>query len=258
MKKWIGILLAGLLMITAGCSDNKKTEAPAGGAKKVLVVGSNPTFAPFEFVDASGKITGFDMELIQLIGKQMGMEVEIKNVAFDGLIPALQKGDLDIAISGMTITEKRKESIIFSDSYYKSGLGVLVKKENTNINSFKELDGKKVAVQIGSTSAIAAQKIQNGKITQFNQTPEGLLELKNGNVDAVINDLPALQHFLKTDAGKDFKLVGEVVAAEDLGIGINPKKKELAGEINKALGELKKNGEYEKLYVKWFGSKPKE
>ena len=136
MKKWLGILLAGLLLITAGCSDSKKTEAPAGGAKKVLVVGSNPTFAPFEFVDASGKVTGFDMELIQLIGKQMGMEVEIKNVAFDGLIPALQKGDLDIAISGMTITEKRKESIIFSDSYYKSGLGVLVKKENTNINSF--------------------------------------------------------------------------------------------------------------------------
>ena len=115
-----------------------------------------------------------------------------------------------------------------------------------------------MAVQIGSTSAIAAQKIQNGKITQFNQTPESLLELKNGNVDAVINDLPALQHFLKTDAGKDFKLVGEVVAAEDLGIGINPKKKELAVEINKALGELKKNGEYEKLYVKWFGTKPKE
>ena len=188
----------------------------------------------------------------------MGMEVEIKNVAFDGLIPALQKGDLDIAISGMTITEKRKESIVFSDSYYKSGLGILVKKENTNINSFKELDGKKVAVQIGSTSAIAAKKIQNGKITEFNQTPESLLELKNGNVDAVINDLPALQHFLKTDAGKDFKLVGEVVAAEDLGIGINPKKKELAVEINKALGELKKNGEYEKLYVKWFGTKPKE
>ena len=171
-------------------------------------------------------------------------------------MPALKTGNLDVAISGMTITEERKKSISFSDPYYQSGLVVLVNKDNSSITGINDLKGKKIAAQIGSTGSMAAHKVEGAKVTDLNNTPETYLELKKGSVDGVVNDLPAVQYFLKTDEGKNFKIVGNVLEAENLGIGINPSNKELVTNINKALAELKKNGEYDKLYEKWFGSKP--
>lgn len=259
MKKiWVGILLiVGMTMVLGGCSDEKSSKKPAEPAK-VIKAGMNPDFAPFEFVDKDGKMVGFDVDLIQAVGKQMGVEVQLQNMSFDGLIPALQSGNLDIAVSGMTITEERKKSIAFSDSYYKSGLVIVVKKENDSIKSAEDLKGKKLAAQIGTTGSLTAHKVEGAKVTDFNNTPETFLELKNGGVDAVINDLPVVQYFLKSEEGKDFKMVGELLETEYTGMGIDPKKKELVSEVNKALAELKKNGEYEKLYMKWFGTKPNE
>lgn len=258
-KMWLGILLiAGATMLLGGCSGGEKASTKPAEQTKVLKAGMNPDFAPFEFVDKEGKMIGFDVDLIQAIGKQMGMEVQLQNTAFDGLIPGLQSGNLDVAISGMTITEERKKSIAFSDPYYKSGLVIVVKKENDSIKGAEDLKGKKLAAQIGTTGSLTAHKVEDAKVTDFNNTPETFLELKNGGVDAVINDLPVVQYFLKSEEGKDFKMVGDLLETEYTGIGIDPKKKELVSEINKALAELKKNGEYEKLYMKWFGTKPKE
>lgn len=259
MKKiWVGILLiAGITMLLGGCGDDKSAKKPAE-QPKVIKAGMNPDFAPFEFVDKDGKMVGFDVDLIQAVGKQMGAEVQLQNMSFDGLIPALQSGNLDVAISGMTITEERKKSIAFSDPYYKSGLVIVVKKENDSIKSAEDLKGKKLAAQIGTTGSLTAHKVEGATVTDFNNTPETFLDLKNGGVDAVINDLPVVQYFLKSEEGKDFKMVGELLETEYTGMGIDPKKKELVADINKALAELKKNGEYEKLYMKWFGTKPKE
>ena len=259
MKKigLIGIAILAVMMAVTGCGGDKKADKPAE-SKKVLKVGMNPDFAPFEFIDKDGKITGFDVDLIQAIGKQMGAEVKIQNMSFDGLVPALKTGNLDVAISGMTITDERKKSISFSDPYYQSGLIVLVNKDNNSITGVKDLKGKKIAVQIGSTGSMAAHKVEGAKVTDLNNTPETYLELKKGSVDAVINDLPAVQYFLKTDEGKNFKIVGDVLEAENLGIGINPSDKDLVTNINKALAEIKKNGEYDKLYEKWFGKPVKK
>jgi len=259
MKKFkLGIgLLVGAMLLVAGCGGEKKDDKPAEAPQKVIKVGTNPDFAPFEFMDKDGKMTGFDIELIQLLGKQMNVKIDLQSMAFDGLVPALQAGNLDMAIAGMTITEERKKSVAFSDPYYKSGLAIMVKKENTSINGEADLKGKKVAVQIGTTGSMAAHKIEGAIVTDYNATPDVFLELKNDGADAAVNDLPVVQTFLNSEEGKDFKMVGELLEGEDyFGIAIAPAKKELAEEVNKALAELKENGEYEKLYMKWFGTQP--
>jgi len=117
------------------------------GGAKVLRVGTNADFAPFEFQDVSGKeYQGFDMDLIRAIAKEMGYQADIQNINFDGLIPAMESGNLDVIISGMSINDERKQKVDFSEPYYKSGLTIVVKKDNTAINKFNDLAGKKVAV----------------------------------------------------------------------------------------------------------------
>ncbi len=256
-KKWIAFASLVMFVLTlglAGCGGSQQAQ-PAGA--KVLKVGAEATFPPFEFQDEKSKdYVGFDVDIMKAIGKQMGMEVQIVNTAFDGLIPALEGGQIDVIASGMTITDERSKKVNFSKPYYKSGLSIIVKADNTAIKSFKDLEGKRIAVQIGTTGAEQAKKIKDAKVREFNSASEAFLELKAGGADAVVNDLPVNEYFLAKGGNKEAKLVGEVLNAEEYGIAVAKKNTELAGKINKALDELKQNGEYAKIYEKWFGKKP--
>lgn len=250
MKKVLILMMTifvamGLL---AGCGSKKAEE-------KVLRFGTEPTFAPFEFQqEGSKEFTGFDMDLVRAIGKKMGVKVEIVNIGFDGLIPALNAGNIDAIASGMSITAERAKNVEFSVPYYKSGLAVMVKKDNTEIKGIADLKGKKIAVQIGTTGAMEAHKIPNAVVVEFNNNTEASLELKNGGADAVINDLPVVAYYLRQgNAGEYAKIVGNTVSAEDYGIAVKKSNTKLAEDINKAIAALKKDGEYDKIYKKWFG-----
>jgi polar amino acid transport system substrate-binding protein len=255
-KKLVAFIILGIFVMTmslVGCGQKPAAES------KVLKVGSDTAFAPFEFQDEKTKeYVGFDMDLMQAIGKQMGYEVKVQSMNFDGLIPALEAGNIDASISAMTIKEERAKKVNFSKPYYKSGLNVVVKVDNNDIKGFKDLDGKRVAVQIGTTGADEAKKIKDVKIREFNTAPEAFMELKAGGVDAVVNDAPVNEYYIAQAGSKDAKVVGDLLSAEDYGIATAKKNTELAAKIDKALDELKKNGEYEKIYVKWFGKKPVE
>ena len=256
MKKAFLVLMSLLMavMMIAGCGGGeKKTAAPA--APKVLKVGTEPTFAPFEFQkEGSKEFDGFDMDLIRAIGKQLNMKVEILNMGFDALIPAINAGNIDVAIAGMSITPDRQKAVDMSDPYYVSGLVVVVGKDNAAVKSVNDLNDKGIAVQIGTTGAERAAKVPGAKVKNFNTNAEVFLELKNKGVDAVIIDKPVAEYFLATGGGKDFaKIVGDTMEAESYGISLK-KNSPLTKEINKALLDLKKNGEYDKLYAKWFGA----
>lgn len=256
MSKKILLLCAALLMVVvmaiAGCGkDNAKSDA------KVLRVGTEATYAPFEFQEENSKdYTGFDMDLIRAVGKQMGYEVQINNIAFDGLIPALEAGNIDVAASGMTITEERAKKILFSEPYYQAGITVMVKEGDNSIKSFEDLSGKRVAVQIGTVSAEAASKIPNAQVREFNNSSDVFLELGIGGVDAVINDLPVSAYYLQQNPTCGNKLLPEVRSVESYGFAMSKKNADLKAKIDAALDELKKNGEYEKIYMKWFNQKP--
>ena len=115
---------------------------------KTYVIATDTTFAPFEFPDKkSGEITGFDMELIKAMGKKAGFaKVTVKGMGFDALIPALDAGNIDVAIAGMSITDARKQKVNFTDPYYESGLATLVRKDNTTIKSLNDLKGKTLSL----------------------------------------------------------------------------------------------------------------
>lgn len=259
MKKLLFLLTALVMavMMVAGCGggggEKKAAEAP-----KVLRVGTEPTFAPFEFQkEGSKEFDGFDMDLIRAIGKQLNMKVEIQNMGFDALIPALNAGNIDVAAAGMSITPDRQKAVDMSDPYYVAGLVVVVNKDNEAIKSINDLNGKGISVQIGTTGAERAAKVPDAKVKNFNTNAEVFLELKNKGVDAVIIDKPVAEYFLATGGGKDFaKIVGDTLEAESFGISLK-KNSSLTKEINKALLDLKKNGEYDKIYTKWFGAAKK-
>ena len=253
-KKMISLLILGVFILSLGLIGCGK-QAPT--APKAIKVGTDAAFAPFEFQEEGSKeYTGFDMDLMRAIGKQMGYEVQIQNMGFDGLIPGLESGTVDAIISAMTITEERSKKINLSKPYYKSGLTIVVKSDNTGIKNFADLTGKKIGVQIGTTGAAEAKKIKDAQVREFNSAPEAFLELKAGGVDAVVNDKPVNDYYIAKAGGKDAKEVGQPLTAEEYGIGTAKKNKELSEKIDKALDELKKNGEYDKIYMKWFGKKP--
>ena len=254
MKKILAaICLFAALMGTLGCGGSQ-TAGTKPAEKKELIVGTEPSFAPFEFPDKqSGELTGFDLDLIKAMGKKAGFEkVTVKGMGFDALIPALDAGNIDVAIAGMSITDARKQKVNFTDPYYESGLATVVRKDNNAIKSLEDLKGKTIAVQLGTTGADAAGKIEGATVKTFDTSDTACLELKNGGADAVISDLPVLQYFLKQGGSQYAKSVGTPKKGDFYGIATAKKNKELCDKLNKALAELKKDGEYQKIYDKWF------
>lgn len=253
-KKILALVMGAIFTFSAiltGCGgDNaKKTD------EKVLKVACSADFAPFEFQEEGNKeYQGFDMDLIHALGNEMGYKVEISNIGFDGLIPALQAGNIDLVISGMTINEERKKNVLFSDPYYESGLTIVVREDEQNIKGFKDLEGKKVAAQIGTTGSNEAAKIKDCEVKNFNVISECFMELKSGGVDAVINDRPVNDYYLARTKSEGVKALSEKLTAEDYGMAIRQDNKELQEKVNAALKKLKENGEYQKIYDKWFGA----
>ncbi|MDO4203027.1 MAG: basic amino acid ABC transporter substrate-binding protein [Selenomonadaceae bacterium] len=260
LKKILCVLTAAFMAMTllAGCGgggDKKEADSKAKSEMKVMRVAGSIDFAPFEFQDETKKeYQGFDMDLIRAIGKEMGVKVEISNITFDGLIPALEAGNIDAIISGMTINDARKKKVLFSDAYYESGLTMVVASDNSTIKTFKDLEGKKVAVQIGTTSAAEVRKIKDVKITELDTPSICFMELMAGNVDAVVNDRPVNDYFISR--GFDgVKALPERLTAEEYGIAINKKNPELQKKVNAALKKLREKGEYQKIFDKWFAAK---
>ena len=228
--------------------------ATVASAAPVYKVGSNMAFAPFEYIDENNKPAGFDMELIVAIMKSQGAEVELLNIPFDGLIPALQTGSIDIAMSGMTITEQRKKRILFSDPYYDNGLVVLIRKDDENTyKMIDDLKGKRLCAQIGTTGAITAQKFSGRNIKLFNNAAEAFIELNNKGCEAVVHDKPVITHYAAQRGDQGVTVLPGQLNSEQAGIGITRTNADLLKVVNAGLKAVKENGEYDRIYKKWFG-----
>ena len=247
----------GATLVLAACGGSQDASAPGGGeaATGPWVIGTEPAFPPFESQSDSGELVGFDIDLMTAIGEQAGVSVEFESLPFDGLIPALQAGTIEAAISGMTITEERAATVDFSRPYFRAGLAIAIAEDDTEITSLDTLEGKTIAVQIGTTGAEMAGSVKDAKVSTFDSAPLALQELANGNADAVINDAPATLDAIATGNIGGIKVVGELVTEEFYGIAM-PKDSENLAALNTALGELLENGTYDAIYEKWFGAAP--
>ncbi|HEY9881679.1 MAG TPA: basic amino acid ABC transporter substrate-binding protein [Leptolyngbyaceae cyanobacterium] len=251
----------GATLMVAACggqqeeATNPSTPAGEAAAGGVLKVGTEPAFPPFESQGPGGDLVGFDIDLFKAIGEQANLDIEFQSLPFDGLIPALQSGSVDAAISAMTITEERAKTVSFSRPYFKAGLAIAVQEGNTEVKTLDDLKDKRIAVQIGTTGAQQAASIPGAKISTFDSAPLALQELVNGNADAVINDAPVTLDAIASGNIKGLKVAGQLLTEEYYGIAM-PKDSPNVEVVNQALQEIIANGTYAEIYRKWFKSEP--
>ena len=253
-KKVLALVLALVMVLSfAACGGGDKT----GGDAVVYKVGTEPTFPPFDTTDDAGNIVGFDMDLITAIGEDQGFTVTFENLQFDSLIPAIQAGNIDIIAAGMNCeNDERREQVDFSTPYYESGLVVAVAADNETILSVDDLTpDMKVDAQIGTTGADAVTELAaEGKIKEaviLNGLDTAMLQLINGDVQAVINDLPVTKAYIEKQPDA-IKIVGEVMNAEAYAIAVQKGNTELLEKINTGMANIQANGKFDEIYDKWF------
>lgn len=219
------------------------SEALADG---VLTVGTNAEFPPFEYVGDDGEPDGFDMALVKAIGEKLGVEVQIENMEFASLVSSIGS-KIDIAAAGMTVTDERKETVDFTNSYYEAVQYVILPADS-EIATADDLKDKTIGVQLGTTGDFIAEELTSN-VSQYNKAVDAVNDLVNGRVDLVIIDKnPALVF--------ESKFEGQVVAVDGAEFGFEPEEyaialpkgdTALADQINAAIDELKADGTFDEL-----------
>ena len=232
---------------------------PAGTVRaETLRVVTDPSFVPFEMMDQeTGGMIGFDMEIIREVADRAGFEIDLNTMDFNGIIPALQTGNVDIAIAGITITEEREEIVDFSDPYYDSGLRILVRESNGDVSAFDDLEGKKIGTKIGSTSYdyLVKNLDADDGVTPYPGSSDMYMALMSRSIDAVFYDAPNVGYFARTKGEGKVKTVGPLYEGQQYGIALK-NGSEWVDDVNDALAAMKEDGTYKTIYEKWFGPMP--
>lgn len=219
-----------------------------------LIVATDTAFVPFEFKEGD-KYVGFDIDMWDAIATELGVSYELRPMDFAGIIPALQTGQVDVALAGITIKPERQEVIDFSDGYYDSGFLLMVPADS-DITGEADLAGRKLSVKTGtSASDYAEENFKETELRKFPNIDNAYLELRAGGVDAAMHDTPNVLYYIATAGQGQVKAVGEQMLAHQYGIGF-PKGSEWTGRVNTVLAAMKADGRYDAIYEKWFGTKP--
>jgi len=256
VQKWFGNDAIALAR-DAGAFDpgtkkpDKVAQNPPGGGRKLIMV-TSADYPPYEFrkTGSGGEIIGFDVDIAKYITRELGYELEIRDTDFSGIIPALQSGRANFAMAGMTPTSERKKNVEFSIIYYEAK-NTIVSKKGANINNIKDLAGKKVGVQLGSTQEkFAKENIKGAPIVPLNKTGELIQEIKSNRIRAIIEDTIA-KGFVGNNPDLQFMTIP--TSAEDAGSAIAfPKGSPLVQPFNNVLLQMKENREITALITKWF------
>ena len=228
---------------------------PAATKGKTYKIGTDTTFAPFEYQE-KGKMVGIDMELIQSIAKKEGFKIEIQASGFNAALQALSSNQVDLVIAGMSITDERKATYDFSDPYFQSGIQMAVAADNDDIKSYKDLDDKTVVAKTGSEGEAYAKehaKEYGCTVTSVDQSSTMYEMVKSGNAVAVFDDYPVLAYGVSQHNG--LKIVTPKVPHGEYGMAVNKgKNADLLAAIDDGLAQLISSGEYETIIAKYLGA----
>ncbi|MBO9642953.1 MAG: transporter substrate-binding domain-containing protein [Pseudacidovorax sp.] len=222
----------------------------AAHAAEPLRVATDATFPPMEYIE-NGKRTGFDTEMVEAIGKQLGRPVEWIDIDFKGLIPALVSRRADMAVSAIYITDERRKVVDFTVPYYAGGLVVMTKADNTTLKSPADLAGRKVSVQVGTKSvSFLKEKYPQAQLLEVEKNQEMFNLVEVGRSDAAVTGKPAAYQYVRTRPG--LKVLPEQLTTEEYGMAIRKDTPELTKAVNDALARMKADGTYAAIVQKWF------
>lgn len=239
----------------AAKEESTAAESTAAESKEAagdkLVMATNAEFPPYEFHDGD-KIVGIDAEIAQAIADELGMEeLEIEDIAFDSIIPEIVSGKADMALAGMTVTEDRKASVDFSDTYATASQMIIVK-EDSEIAGPDDLKGVTVGVQLGTTGDIYVSDLEADGTTveRYNKGFEAVQALSQGKIDAVVIDGEPAKTFVSETEG--LKILDEAFTVEEYAIAVKKGNTELLDKVNGALETLKDNGTLDEIVAKYI------
>ncbi len=268
MKKIIAILAVLALVVTcfAACGGKTATdettaaegdattaelvENPGETSSDVLVMGTNAAFPPYEFVAEDGSYAGIDVEIANAVAEKLGKTVEVKDMEFDSLIPAVAGGSIDFVMAGLTVTDERKETVDFSETYA-TGVQVIIVKEDSDIASVDDLEGKKIGVQAGTTGDIyVTDEFGQENVSQFNNGSLAVQALINDQVDCVVIDNEPAKNFVAANEG--LKILETEYTVEDYAAAFSKQNTELHDQFNAALAELIADGTVKGIIDKYI------
>ena len=244
MKAWLAVGALAAVLAVSGCGGNgdkaKSGDAAKSGVPSIVRVGAETTFPPFEFTK-DDKYVGFDLDLAEAVIKQMGSKMEFKSMI----------------ASGLSANPEREKQVAFSDVYFdKNGFVIIVNKDNDSLKDWADLEGKKVGAQVGTEPVKMIQEAK-GEVKQLDSNAQAFMELRAKTLDAFVVDQPVAMFYMKQGGSEDLKIVGTPKTDVGFVFAMKKENKELQAAVNKALKELKANGEYDKIFEKWFGKAEK-
>jgi len=248
------ILIGLLLWVSFGglVYGDKLADIQKSG---VLKAGVKYDFKPFGFTNERGEVVGFDIDLLKYIAKELGVKVKFQQVTSKTRIPMVAGGQVDIVAASMTHKVKRDETIDFTISYFFDGQSILARKD-CKAKSAKDFANKRVGAIQGATSGENFKKIvPEAKIIYFQEYPQAVMALKKGKIDAITTDLVWCSTQAK-DSNGELKVIGDTISFEPYGMGIAENESNLRDAVNFAIQKAVKDGNYTKLYNKWFGKNP--
>ncbi|MDF2499855.1 MAG: fliY 1 [Anaerosporomusa subterranea] len=239
------VLLAALLLVGCGGSQPKK-----------IVVGLDDNFPPMGFRDEKNNIVGFDVDMAKEATKRLGMAVEFKPIDWSSKEAELSSKRVDVLWNGLTITEKRKENILFTKPYMENKQVIIVT-ANSKVKGKADLAGKAVGVQDGSSSVDAITKeaaiLKSFKeLKKYPDNVAALLDLKAGRIEALVVDEIVGRYYIAKKPG-EYAVLSDHFGAEEYGVGLRKDDKELLTKLQKALDEMKQDGTSAKISKQWFG-----
>ncbi|GFR36373.1 amino acid ABC transporter substrate-binding protein [Thermobrachium celere] len=254
MKRFIlALLLIFGAIFLASCRETQVSNSES----KIVVVGLDDTFAPMGFKNEKGEIVEFDVDLAKEVFRRLGYDVKFQPIDWAMKESELNSNKIDLIWNGYTITEERKQKVDFTKPYLINRQVIVVLK-NSNINKKIDLEGKKVAAQLNSSSQEAVEKqkdflskLKDGKLYLYETNNDALMELENGRVDAVVVDEILARYYIKLKGEENFRILEENFGSEEYGVGFR-KGDQLKDKVEKALDEMKKDGTFEKIYNNWF------
>ena len=218
----------------------------------VLTVGSDIPYPPFEQGRAPD-YDGFDIELINEIADRLGLETQIQDTPFDTIFRDLAQGKFDVVISGSTITDERERAVDFSNPYFLAEQSILVR-EGSDIRTVEDLAGTTVGVQKGTTGEAYARENADATLRSYGEIDDAFNALAAGQVEAVLFDLPGTQEAAATKDG--LEVATSIPTDEEFGMALAEEADALREAVNDALGEIKEDGTFDRLYRKWFEKAP--